>query len=176
MLQRGKLAILLIFAVAFALSGYAWWHHYRSNRRSLEFWGAESIELIRSAQRVEFLALSQGEAAVDGADSSRQLTIAGQSFRVDKAADISKASGLVHARHALLSDSSFVWNGGASDCQSSWDYALRFYEGTRTATVAFDPTCGGVWWAEGQRKQTMIPSLATAFRKKGQDWLKLTGT
>jgi len=92
-LDRGKIAVLSMFALAIGAATFAWFWNYRRGERCLAFYGSEAATLIRTAPRVEIL-------EVDPADS---LTIA-------RRIDISHAPGLLNARAALLDDASFQWN------------------------------------------------------------------
>ena len=85
MSNRGTLAVLSILALALAMASFAWWYNWDRTQKCLALFGGEGASLIRTAPTVELLA-STG-------------TI-----------DISSAPGLVHARTALLSDSSYHWN------------------------------------------------------------------
>src|SRR3712207_1156081 len=108
---RGKLVIAFIFAVATGLAAYAWIHQRASVRRSSEFWGTDGAICIRQADRVEFLRLEPDSG--DRANGGQSTLVMGISYRVADSIEITRSRGLLHARHALVSDLSFEWNGGS---------------------------------------------------------------
>src|SRR5687767_458787 len=101
--HRGKYVILFMFALAFGLSAYAWWHRFHENPKSTDFWGAPATVVIRRAPAVEFLTLLPSATASNSSTSnnSTRLTIDGISY-VATVLDIHQTPGLVHARHALI--------------------------------------------------------------------------
>ena len=94
MLDRGKLAVLTMFAVALAAATFAWWWNYNRGKRALEFYGPQAAQLIRTAPQVEILFVGPprpadaGSAAVDLVPGGRIVV---------RKIDISKAPGLIHA-------------------------------------------------------------------------------
>ena len=65
----GRLVIVVMFALAFAMSGGAWLYQYNYSRRSAEFWG-ESSRLIGKSPELQFLEL----APLELPDDRRPLT------------------------------------------------------------------------------------------------------
>lgn len=128
--------------------------------------------LIRYAPQVEFLGLrpSATDSTESSAIESNRWTIHGRAYSAETTTDISQAPGLVHARHALVDDASFEWGRPRADCEANWEFALRFGDGRRQVTVAFDTHCGLVWWVEGQKQIGLMPATASAFRNKQNDW------
>src|SRR5687768_13242365 len=95
-----------MLGIAAALAGFGLWWNVSSGKRTLDFWGREAgARIIDPDATVELLWLQPA------ADSARQerLVIGGRSFAAVKAADVTGARGLVHARHSLLEDASFDW-------------------------------------------------------------------
>ena len=170
--QRGKFVILFMFALAFGLSGYAWWHRYQENPKSKEFWGARATVVIRQAPAVEFFTLVH-TATMNSSTSYKGtlLTIDGR-FYVATVHDIHQSPGLVHARHALIDDNSFDWNTSLRACVPEWEFGLRFRDGSEQITVVFDTVCDGIQWLDQQKKLQLVPLSAKAFRKKSDDWGK----
>ena len=139
MIHQGKLAILAIAILAIGLSGFAVWHHYRQGRRVLEYWGSDKANLVRHAPEVYILEL--GPPAQDGEHAEDSLAIEGESLAIVQRHDISDVPGLIHARHALIQDSSYRWDREKMGCQPHWEFALAFRDRDRQATVAIDTRC-----------------------------------
>ncbi len=143
--NSGKWLIAFIFGTALVMAIFAWSFQFLRGRRVLELYGADSARLIRvEAEKVELLRL--GEAA---ADASREtLEINHQRYVVEDTLDISRAQGLIHARQALIEDSSYDWDRDAKDCVPNWSFALRFSHGDAHATAAIDVDCRRLMIAE----------------------------
>ena len=165
--MKSRLLIVLIFAVAFGLGGYGWWHNYRQGHRSLQLWGSDSAVLIRFAPRVLLLDLS-----VEAKSNSRSevLEIDGQRFTVVRQVNIEKVPGLVHARHALIEDASFAWSNAEQPGTPAWQFALRFFDEDQQATIAFDTNCNQVRLIERDRVTRLLAEQMQAFDRKRQDW------
>ena len=107
------------------------WHRYQQGRRALELWGVETAQLIRHAPQVELLTLSDKSASLAG----ESLQVEGREVGIARREDISKTRGLVHARHVLIEDASFDWDGTPADCGGDWSYALRFSDGKKSVSA-----------------------------------------
>jgi hypothetical protein len=131
--NRGKLAVLSMLLVAFALAAFALWWNVTGGRKTLEFWGQEGGARIISPQAAVVLLWLEpvGEDAV-----GERLSIGGRSYAVVAQADVTGARGLVHARHSLLEDASFDWD--ANTTAGDYRVAAKFRDAGGTTTVAFD--------------------------------------
>src|SRR5262245_46257806 len=116
MLDRGKLAVLTMFALALAAAAFAWWWNYSRGQRALGFYGPRAANLVRTAPKVELLVLGTGDS-----DPVESLPESGPVARI---IDISRAPGLVHARTALLDDASYDWDDSVVAPQV-FEYCLR---------------------------------------------------
>ena len=151
--------------MALALGVYAWWHGFQRGRQSLEFWGEEAALSIRYGEKVAIWNLvPAGELEAGG------LEIDGNRFLVSTKRDISKTRGLVHARHALIEDASFVQFDPPSDCRPEWVFALHFDGRYGKATIAFDAACDQVQLLSGGRRARLTEALADAFQQKAPVW------
>jgi hypothetical protein len=161
MLDRGKLAVLTMFAVALAAATFAWWWNYSRGQKCLEFYGKDAALLVRTAKDVELLELipdsdSPGDRSVD------RLAIDGRTYLVHRASDISQAKGLIHARTSILDDTSFQWRSASLDCRPKLLYAVRFANDSR-ATLAFDFSCQTMWHVEQGKAVVLIPKVAQGW-------------
>lgn len=132
--NRGKLAVLSMLLLAVSLAAFAWWWNIESGRRTLEFWGnTDGARIIAEGAEVELLWLRPAS----GAEEEEKLTIGEQTYAVIDSRKVTGARGLVHARHALLEDTSFEWD---APIKSVGDYAVavRFRDASGTTTVALD--------------------------------------
>ncbi len=140
----GRLIILVIFALAIAMSGGAWLYQYSYSRHSAEFWGPAGSLIVKSPelQLLELAAAPAGdgdEGEEAGAEVDLSNQVAGRNV-VDHH-DLRKKPGLIHLRHVFTQDGNFVWDergvepvdGGTRE----WSYALRFVDGDAEQIVLF---------------------------------------
>lgn len=152
MFNRGAVAILGILGLGVVMASVAVWYHAQTGRRCLDTWGVEAARLIRHAPLVDALRL--GPASPDSPASLERLDAGAAPLVVLDRLPIGEARGLIHARHALISDHQFEPaaaageppSGGTLDATERsandverWKYALQFTEGRRQATLLFDP-------------------------------------
>lgn len=157
----GKLAVVGILLVAVGLAGFAWWWNWQRTQRCREFYGGEGAHLIRTATQVEGLTL----AGFSGDESQEQIVVGSDAFEIVGHQDLSKANGLIHARTALLDDGGYRWDDQTTgDCQPQILYAVRFREGERQITLAFDFGCPHVWIVETQQRVTLAPKIAEGWQ------------
>jgi len=160
MLDRGKLAVLTMFAVALVAAAFAWWWNYSRGQRCLEFYGQDAALLIRTAEQVELLELAAADAG--SSEPATTLQLGDKAYSIVRVTDISQAKGLIHARTSIVDDSSFRWDGHPTDCQPRVLYAVRFTNHSR-ATLAFDFGCQCVWHLEQGKSATLIPKVAQGW-------------
>ena len=132
--MSGKLVILLAALVGLALGGLSVAYHHWLARRAIAWWGADNIELIAQAPRVEALKLARGE----GAEVDR-VTVVGEVYRVVRRNDVTQWPGIDHVRHGLLEDVNFNWeNHSLPFDHIEWTNALEFIDGQRRILVVFN--------------------------------------
>lgn len=159
-LNPGKLAVVGILLVAVGLAGFAWWWNWQRTQRCRDFYGGEGAHLIRTATRVEGLLLS----GLYDDQTREQIEVGPHAFEVVGRRDLSKAKGLVHARTALLDDTSYDWNDRTTgDCQPLIYHAMAFREGDQAITLAFDFGCRRLWIVEEQKQVTLAPKIASGW-------------
>lgn len=164
--HRGKFIIVLIFGVALAMSGYAWWHQYRAGRQSAEFWGLPAMRTIKRAAVVEYIPLLP---PTSESPELATIDLPGGSFRRGEPIDVSQSRGLIHARHALVDDLSYDWSD-AGPAVVTGGFLLRFQEQGAVVTAALDLEAGVVHFVERDRSARLVPHIAAGFRKKQADW------
>jgi hypothetical protein len=156
MLQRGKLAVLAMFALAAFAAGFAWWWNMGRGRRALEFFGPETAELIRTAPNVEII-------TIRWRDPEGELFIAGNRVAVQAQIDISRAPGLLHARTSLLNDASYRPEPLEGVAQRSTEI-IRFADGERETMVAMSAEDGVVHNLTSQRSLQFVEKTAKGWR------------
>jgi hypothetical protein len=117
--MRGKIAIVVMLALAVAAAGYAWRQNYRRSVRARAFWGDQAAT-IRFARKIE------------------AFRVAGRGEHTD-VTDISHAPGLLNARTALMSDDAFDWSVEPFTPKPSaeWGFGARFVHDGDTVTLLF---------------------------------------
>lgn len=134
MLDRGKLAVLTMFALALAAATFAWWWNYSRGQRALEFYGPKAAHLIRTAPKVELLIVGPHDAA-----AAESVPNFGPVIRT---IDISKAPGLIHARTALLDDASY--QSHVDPVPQVFNRFVRFKDGDDEVVLVFSETRGRI--------------------------------
>lgn len=163
----GRLVIVVMFVLAFAMSGGAWLYQYSYSRRSAEFWG-ESSRLIGKSPELQFLTLEpapQGDEA-DGGDLEN--AVAGRTVAAHH--DLRNEKGLIHLRHIFIQDDNFQWDARSREPAASerdWGYALRFVEGPSEQIVLLgsDFQVLGKLSADGEQVDVLpCPRIADPLR------------
>lgn len=153
MQNRGKWLILFIFGTALAMALFAWTFQYLRGRRVLALYGPVAARLIRvDADRVELLLLARPPRGMV-LEGAPHLQIGDEPVLISNTLDITRARGLIHARQALIEDSSYDWERPPADAAAQWGYAMRFSRGDRQVTSAID---------SGVRQLRLIETGATA--------------
>jgi hypothetical protein len=130
--QSGTKLVVVLGSLALALSVVSWWYRFESAHRMTQFWGPEAAELIVESGQVEALGLQLvAEGEERGVELLPQLDGA---YAVVSRLDLTDAPGMVHLRHAITSDSSYVWSQTAP-APDAWRWALRFYDADRQLLV-----------------------------------------
>lgn len=155
-LIEGKYAIVGVLVVALAGALGSWWYHGQLQRRAISLWGREVAELIQTAPQAELLKL---EPAGDDATNGRRDVLAahGVKLAIVERRDASRAPGLIHLRRSLISDKSFLWSAPLEACRPRWQYALRFSDGDRAATLLLDFDCEQAMLAEKGARVSIQP-------------------
>ena len=170
----GKWVVLTIFFLAVAMAAFAVWWNYERGRRSLALWGKDGALLIRGAKKVELLRLARDSPAhdkppeagkIETAETSERerLTCGGETYRVMETKDVSQAQGLIHARSAFLDDASFDWTR-APAARAEYGWAVRFSEGTATATILLDVEHRQALLAESGRAAIVVPKITSGWK------------
>ncbi|MCI0361679.1 MAG: hypothetical protein L0211_24610 [Planctomycetaceae bacterium] len=163
--DRGKLAVVAMFAVALAAATFAWWWNYSRGQRCLTFYGADAALLIRTAPNVELLELSPDTDKPEDRTVAR-LVVGERTYLIHRVTTISQAQGLIHARTSLVDDASFRWDAASGDCAGEVRNAIRFTDDANNSrsTLAFDFGCQRMWYAERQKSAALIPKVAQGWQ------------
>ena len=131
----GRMFILFILLLSISMGAYAIWFKYQQGRQCLVFWGSVNAGMIRHAPTVELQVRSP-----DAASSELQEAVesGSRSLPVKERHDISSLPGLVHARHMLIEDRSYLWGESAGTEAPGWSFVLCFREGEKEILLAFD--------------------------------------
>ncbi|MCA9198251.1 MAG: hypothetical protein KDA87_11965, partial [Planctomycetales bacterium] len=118
--NQGRMVVIGMVVVALAAAIFAWTFRLSQGQQILTFWGADAASAIRLGSEVKLLQLEAGQI-----DSSNALVRSLNGMDWTAAIDISKTSGLVHARQALITDASYAWSSEANaDWSKDWDVLL----------------------------------------------------
>ena len=131
----GRLFILFILLLSIAMGAFAIWFKYQEGRQCLVFWGSDNAGLIRHAPTVELQVLRPD---VSSRDLQEAVESGSQPLPVKERYNISNLPGLVHARHMLIEDQSYLWDESAGTEAPGWSFAICFREGEKEILLAFD--------------------------------------
>jgi hypothetical protein len=152
----GKILVLGIFGIALAAASFALYWNMSRSRRALAFWGPDAVRRIQKSDRVEILPLEMltDEPSLD----SVRFDLAGR----QRVIDVTKARGLIHARHALTTDASYEPGEPTKLQPGSWTHAVRFTDQRGTTVLLL----GGqrVGNLQGQQELKLIPKVADGWR------------
>ena len=151
MRHLGKLLILLILALAIGAASFSIWYLRGLSLRSMEFYGLQAGQLILQAPVVEAMRLEPADATAEPA-TSETLTVDARTYAVIQRRDISRAKGLINVRRGLMNDASYHWEEAPSRGPLRWEYALRFRDGDRQATLLFSLDQGLVMPFDNRRR------------------------
>lgn len=162
--STGRTVVVLLVLLGVCLAGFAFWFQWRQTRRCLDFLGADVARGVNEAQRVELWRLAAG------AGPRRRV--------VGERHDVSRAPGLVHLRHALVEDASFVWDPAPADREwraqsgGDWTIAIAFFSrpatAEPTAVLAFDVD-GGAMTVVGRPGRVRLGRLGAGLDR----WVRL---
>ena len=114
----GKWLIIGIFAIAFGMGVYAWWHHWTQSRQVVAALGQVHANRIRRGQQVEFIDWTEG--------------------KTKKPERIDRLPGMIHVRHVLVEDYSYDWTT-KEPSSADWQFSIRFTDDRQqTTTLSFD--------------------------------------
>ena len=179
-MNRGKLAIGVIFGVGLVLATVAVTFHFRQGRRCIERFGAPVANLIRHAPRVELLTIRANPTGVEegqnpvletpldempldetrGADT---ISIDGANWPLQSQLDVTSRMGLVHARHALIMDGTYDWTRNVEGITPEWSAGMVFTNGDRQTSVFFDFKQRVVLVTPGKILVSLTPTAAEAI-------------
>lgn len=173
----GKLATLLILALALASAVGAGWYYYRLQHRPLLHWGPSNAQLIVRAPRVWMARLTPvtpvRTARRASLPAKEVLTIDGRQYAVTGWKEISRARGLANIRHMFINDHAYDWTRPPVRATTNWRYVLRFEGGAQRCTLVMDAQADAVQLLESGRIVSMAPAAAglRAFLEEQWDGL-----
>lgn len=178
--------IVGILAVALVATLASLWYHIQNGRRALAFWGAETGLLIARAPLIDAIELAAADQpAVDpGAPTSEPASAAGSAtnskgidarpvqrfglggkfYQAVAVKDASQARGVSNIRRALVLDVTYQWDAPPAG-DPTWEYALEFRDGPRSALVLFDFSTHQVGLAQGTANILLDPAANDDWRK-----------
>lgn len=121
--QSGTKLVVALGMLALAFGVGSWWYRFESAHRTTQFWGPEGAELIVEPGQV--IAFRLQPLIGEESEEEKLLPQLSGEYAVDSRFDLTKAPGLVHLRHALTSDSNYIWEESAP-APSTWRWALQF--------------------------------------------------
>ena len=165
MQQSGKKLVLALTALAMVAGVLSWWYQFNSSHRTTRFWGPQLASLIARPSHVEVREVASGEPL-----SWKAL----ESGRADSAIDLSQARGMVHLRHALMSDRNYQWGRQVDGTAVPWRWCLHWSDETAHGVVLLSADFAVLGKVQPSKKhvdaiscQPMAESLRQYFQEQG---------
>ncbi len=166
----GTKLVVALACLALAMGVASWAYRYGATHRATQFWGGEAARLLAQPSQVEILGL---ELAGPGGASRLRFDL-GRSYQARQIKDLTNARGMVHFRHVLMTDRSYVWTQRPEPQQILWRWCLRFHEEDRQVFVVLAEdlaTIGYVLTEDSQQVRAIScqPMAATLQQYFGDD-------
>ncbi len=166
--SSGKLLIAALLALGVAAGVGSWTYYARLQRRPIDFWGSETVRLIARAPQAESLRL-EAVATASAESTGERLVVGTKSFVSRDERDVMRSPGFSNIRAALLNSTSFGDTIELVRVPPTWRYALKFSDGSSTATLVFSED--GKWTAAsgGELAISLEPAaleFASFFREQ----------
>lgn len=175
--------IVGILAVALVATLASLWYHIQNGRRALAFWGAETGLVIARAPLIDAIELARADegslkpdapASEPGSPATKSSTVderpvqrfglGGKFYQAVAVKDASQARGVSNIRRALVLDVTYQWDAPPAG-DPTWEYALEFRDGPRSALVLFDFSTHQVGLAMGTTNIQLDPAANDDWRK-----------
>lgn len=127
--SSGTKLVIGILALALALGAVSWWYRFETAHRATLFWGPEVAQIIAEPGKITGYKL---DPATDAA--GEPLDVAGREYRGVLVRDLTGAAGMVHLRHALVTDSNYLWMKRPA-APDQWRWALQFHKGEHNVLI-----------------------------------------
>ncbi len=139
MKSSGTRLVLGLACLALAAGVVSWLYRYGATHEATQFWGGEAAALIARPSEVEFFRLEladpAGDLSEDSAEATRLNLDLGRPYSATQVKEITKARGMVHFRHALMTDGNYRWDDRPKLSEVDWRWGMRFYDGQTQAVV-----------------------------------------
>ena len=156
MKQSGTKLVVGLTCLALAAGALSWWYHFGARHRATEFWGGVAAPLIARPSQVEVLELFESASDPRG-DWSLRLDL-GRPYGAAGIRELSQARGMVHLRHALMSDLNYQWNEVPQPQSIDWRWCLRFHDSQGEALVVLAEDLATIGLVVGGGEQVQVVS------------------
>lgn len=165
--------------MALAAGLASWTYRYAATHRSTQFWGHEAALLIARPSKIEFLRLELADSVEDFGEGSGEVPLQsfdlGRLYLATQVKEITQKRGMVHFRHALMSDGNYEWASRPDPSKINWRWAMRFHDGQMESLLVLAEdlaTIGLVASGESPQLKTlscqpMAETLKDYFRNVG---------
>jgi len=131
MKPSGTKLVIGLACLALAAGLASWSYRYGATHESTRFWGSEAALLIARPSEVELFRLE----LADSAEPPSQNLDLGRLYAATPLREISKERGMVHFRHALMTDGNYEWANEPEPSEIDWRWGMRFHDGQIQALV-----------------------------------------
>jgi len=132
--QSGTKLVLILAGLALTAGVTSWLYRYEAAHQATTFWGVEAARLIAQPAEAEVFVLTV-PGAEGIAEEGVELLDLGRKYQPGEAKGLTNARGMVHLRHALMSDGSYEWDAPVDPATVDWGWCLRFFDGEREVLV-----------------------------------------
>jgi len=131
MKQPGTKLVIGLAGLALAAGLTSWLYRYGATHQSTRFWGSEAASLIARPSEAEFFRL---ELADSVGESGKRLDL-GRHYSTTLIREITQERGMVHFRHALMTDGNYEWASEPEPSKIDWRWGMRFHDKQTQALV-----------------------------------------
>lgn len=152
MKRSGTKLVLGLAGLALAAGLASWSYRYGATHESTQFWGREAASLIARPSEVEFFSLE----LADSAEGSGQSLDLGRPYLTTQLREITQQRGMVHFRHALMTDGNYDWASEPEPSKIDWRWGMKFHDEQTQALVVLAEDLATIGLVnEGHIKKTL---------------------
>lgn len=177
MKNQGSWVVIVIFLAAASAALFAWNFRMKQSQRVLDLYGGQNAALIRGSQAVYWIDFVPAVPTPNSGDlhpgrvPNGELTPELSKF--SKPVDITRQSGLIHARAALISDVSYDWDKSTTD--ANWQFGLKFKSSESECTLLFDLVSRQCLCLNNGRQVTIGEKLVSGLQAFADDVQRQNG-
>ena len=135
MKNSGTKLVLGLACLALVAGLASWSYRYRTTHQSTRFWGPKAAMLIARPSEAEFFQLGLADSAEIPDDQASWSLDLGRKYLGFGTRELTHMRGMVHFRHALMTDANYDWTSKPNPQDIDWRWGMKFYDDQTQAIV-----------------------------------------